>query len=61
MHYLEYKISHHTKPWYVNFCKINRCIKDYDRNKYLTLIFSEEKDKDVLKKYETCLRKLDIF
>lgn len=43
MYYLEYKIPYHTKTLLLIFHKANRCIKDYDGNKYLTLIFSEKK------------------
>ena len=32
--------------------KVNRYAEDYDRSKYLTSITTEEKNKDLLKKYE---------
>ena len=58
MYYLEYKIPYHTKTLLLIFHKANRCIKDYDGNKYLTLIFSEKKDKDLLKKTREMFEKI---
>lgn len=41
-----------TKDFYIIFRKINFYVKNYDGNKYLSLIPSNGKDKDVLEKYE---------
>ena len=38
--------------------KVNRYAEDYDRSKYLTSITTEEKNKDLLKKYEEIKEKV---
>ena len=51
-------MPYHTQPLYIIFHKLTGCIKDYDGNKYMTLIFSEEKDKDMLEKIKKKFNKI---
>lgn len=55
---LNKKIPYHTQPLYIIFHKLTGCIKDYDGNKYMTLIFSEEKEKDMLEKIKKKFNKI---
>lgn len=50
LHYLRYKVLHSTQPFYIIFHKTNGYIKDYDESKYLKLIPSNEKGKNLIKK-----------
>ena len=58
MYYLICKITYSAKFLYIDFCKINEFIKDYDGSKYLTLIPVNEREKSLLIKYKEIFDKI---
>ena len=49
------------KPLHILFHKIHGYIKIYDKSKYLTLIFNEEKNQDLLKIYGEMFDEIKYF